>query len=102
MIDATRAPGKEEIAIVEIVKKAKRPVICCLNKNDVINRIKMDEARDFLTTNLPDAKILSASAKNDDGVDEILIELFKLSPEGELMYPLILIQINLLSLELVK
>lgn len=87
MIDATRAPGKEELAIVEIIKKTKRPVVCCLNKNDVINRVNMEEAREFLKEHLPNATVLSASAKNDEGVDEILIELFKLSPEGELMYP---------------
>lgn len=87
MIDSTRTPGKEELAIVEIVKKAKRPVICCLNKSDVAKESTINEAEEFLKENLPSSKVLKASAKKDDGIDEILIELFALSPEGELMYP---------------
>jgi GTP-binding protein Era len=36
---------------------------------------------------LPGKTVLGASAKLDEGVDEILIELFKHAPEGELLYP---------------
>ncbi len=86
VIDATRAPGKEEFAIIEILKVVKRPIVCVFNKNDIIEKEKIEETKALIIEQLPEAIYLSASAKNDDGIDEILIELFKLSPEGPLMY----------------
>jgi GTP-binding protein Era len=87
MIDATRAPGKEEEAIVEIIKKSHRPVVCALNKSDLARADKIDESRMFVNENLPEATVLETSAKKDDGIDEILIKLYELAPEGELLYP---------------
>ena len=45
-----------------------------------------DEAKAFLRSHFPDSAILSASAAKDEGIDEVLIELFRLAPEGEMMY----------------
>ncbi|MGH4038467.1 MAG: GTPase Era [Sphaerochaeta sp.] len=87
MVDATRAPGKEELAIVEIVKKTRRPIVVCLNKCDLARKDKIEESRYFIAENIPDATVLEASAKKDDGIDEILIKLFSLAPEGEMLYP---------------
>ncbi|MBK5200356.1 MAG: GTPase Era [Spirochaetaceae bacterium] len=87
MVDSTRVPGKEELAIVEILQKAKRPIICCLNKCDVAKSDKIEIARDFINEQLPYSKVLEASAKKDEGIDDILIALFAIAPEGELLYP---------------
>ncbi len=86
LIDATRAPGKEEEAIADMLAKVKPPVICCINKQDILTSMQIDEAKSFIKTKLPAVPVLVASAKNDEGVDEVLIELFKLAPEGDLLY----------------
>lgn len=86
MIDATRAPGNEEEAIVSMLATLRTPVICCINKSDILSAAQVEEAKAFLASHLPNSPVLVASAKDDEGVDEILIELFKNAPEGELLY----------------
>ncbi len=86
VVDASRAPGEEEFAIIEILKKVNSPILCVFNKTDIISEEKIEETKLIIKEHLPNATYLSASAKNDEGIDEILIELFKLSPEGELLY----------------
>jgi GTP-binding protein Era len=86
VVDASRAPGEEEFAIIEILKAVKRPIVCVFNKTDIIKADKIEETKILIEEKLPNAIYLSASALTDEGVDEVLIELFKLAPEGELMY----------------
>lgn len=87
MVDASRSLKEEEEAIADILKKIKTPIIAVLNKADILTKFQMEEAHFFVEHRLPKANILLASGKNDEGVDEILIELFKLAKEGELLYP---------------
>jgi GTP-binding protein Era len=87
VIDPTRKGGEEELAIAHLLGAIKTPVVAVLNKSDIASGMEMLEAESFLTTNLPQAKRLHASAKEDNGVDEILIALFDLAKEGELLYP---------------
>ncbi|WP_320129583.1 GTPase Era [uncultured Sphaerochaeta sp.] len=87
MLDAKRPAGEEELAIAQILALSKPPVVCCLNKSDILKEHEIEEGKQFLHEHLPESIILVASAKKDEGVDEILIELFKLAPEGELLYP---------------
>ena len=86
MLDGTRKAGKEEETIVSLIKKAGVPVVAVINKSDILTDEQKKEARAFLQANFPDSAILEASASRDEGIDEVLIELFRLAPEGELMY----------------
>lgn len=86
VIDASREAEAEEIAIATILQKAKSPVIVVINKKDILSDNQIEKAKEFVTTYLPNAPLLTASGGKDDGVDEILIEIFKNAPEGELMY----------------
>ena len=86
IVDGKRSAKKEEETIAELIKKSKRPVVCCINKKDILSAEEQEDAEFFLRQHFPDSPILSASAKDDDGIDEVLIELFKFAPEGELMY----------------
>ncbi len=86
LIDATREAETEEIAIATILQKAKSPVIAVINKKDILSEEQIENAKFFLSKYLPNAPVLTASGSEDDGVDEILIEIFKYAPEGELMY----------------
>jgi GTP-binding protein Era len=88
MIDPKRAAGKEEQAIVDLVLAAKVPVVVAINKKDIAKPQEIEEAKQFVIERFGESTpILELSAKEDTGVDEVLIELFKLAPEGELLYP---------------
>ncbi len=86
IIDAMRSGGKEELAIIEILKKVKTPLIIAINKIDIASQEKVDETRAFIEEHLPGSNICPLSAQKDTQVDELLIELFKLAPEGPLLY----------------
>ena len=86
MLDATRKPGSEEDAITYMLSGLSVPVVCCINKKDILSDEQIEEAQQYLHRSMPGRTVLVASAKADDGVDEILIELFKHAPEGELLY----------------
>ena len=73
--------------LVSHIAKLKTPVVCVINKADIIRDTEEAAAKAFLEEFLPGRPVVKASAKLDEGVDEILIELFKLAPEGELLYP---------------
>jgi len=87
VIDAKRGAGSEEEAITSIIKRLRIPVIIAINKQDVSSEAETGIAKTYATTHFPSAPILSISAKDDTGVDEVLIELFKVAPEGEKLYP---------------
>ena len=86
VIDGKRKGGKEEEAISEMIKKAKVPTVVAINKTDILSKEEMEESKNFVSSRLPSSPILFISAKNDEGVDEVLIELFKNAKEGELLY----------------
>ena len=86
VIDGKRKGGKEEEAISEMIKKAKVPTVVAINKTDILSKEEMEESKNFVSSRLPSVPILFISAKNDEGVDEVLIELFKNAKEGELLY----------------
>ena len=86
LVDGTRHPGTEEEAVASLIKKAGVPVVAVVNKNDILTENNREDAGFFLRENFPSSPVLFASASRDEGVDEILIELFKVVPEGELLY----------------
>jgi GTP-binding protein Era len=87
VLDPTRRGGEEEEAITILLGTVKTPIVAILNKEDIATGMELVEAQSFLASHLPSAKVLHASAKEDKGIDEILIELFSLAKEGELLYP---------------
>lgn len=84
--DGTRIAKKEEEVIADMIKASKVPVVCAINKMDLLTQNNIDDMKFFLSERLPDAPICICSAKDDEGVDEVLIELFKKAKEGELLY----------------
>lgn len=86
MVDATRKPGSEEDAITYMLSGLSVPVVCCINKKDILSDSQIEDAEQYLKKSMPGRTVLVASAKMDEGVDEILIELFKHAPEGHLLY----------------
>lgn len=86
LVDATRPAGREEEAIASFLAKVKVPIVAVLNKADLLSIRQVGEAMRWINDRLPEADVLSASALKDEGVDEILIALFKHAPYGDLMY----------------
>lgn len=86
VIDATREPGKEEEAIVELLsKEAPRTVIA-------INKIDHPDAKpllveEFIVPRMPEAKRITISAAQKTNLAALLEQLFLLAPEGPLWYP---------------
>lgn len=86
IIDGKREPKKEEETLSSLIKEAEVPLVCAINKKDIITKEEEENVRFFLKNRFPSAPVLLTSSKDDDGIDELLIELFRLAPEGELMY----------------
>ena len=86
MVDGKRKSGKEEDAVSSMVGKAGVPTVAVVNKKDILSDEEAARAKEYIEEKLPGVTVLFASAKNDEGVDEILIELFKRAKEGELLY----------------
>jgi GTP-binding protein Era len=88
MVDPKRPAGAEEQAIVRLVLAAKVPVVIAINKKDIAKDAEIAEMRKYIAEHFSgETPVLELSAKDDTGVDEVLIALFKLAPEGELLYP---------------
>lgn len=87
LVDATRKGGAEEDALSGMLTKVKTPIVAVVNKTDVASAEDADAAEAYIRGKLPKAVVLRASGKEDEGVDEILIELFKKAPYGDLLYP---------------
>ena len=87
LLDGKRTPGKEEETIAGLVSGSGVSVVAVLNKSDILTDEEKENGLSFLKEHFPSSPVLMASGMKDEGVDEILIELFRLAPEGELMYP---------------
>lgn len=86
IIDGKREPKKEEETLASLINEAGVPLVCAINKKDIITKEEEENVRFFLKNRFPSAPVLLTSSKDDDGIDELLIELFRMAPEGELMY----------------
>lgn len=85
LLDGKRSAKKEEETLAELVRKAKVPVVAAVNKKDILSEEEIKDAEFFIRKTL-DAEPYFISAKNDEGIDDLLIKIFSLGPEGELMY----------------
>ncbi len=86
VIDGKRTAGEEEKAISKMIRSSRVKTVAVINKKDILTEDAVSDAEFFLKENLPGVETFVASALNDEGIDEILIALFRLAPEGELMY----------------
>ncbi len=86
VLDGKRSAKEEEEVIAAMIKASKVKTVAVINKKDILTKENIEDAEFFLKENLPSVETYVASALNDDGIDEILISLFRLAPEGELMY----------------
>ncbi len=86
VIDGKRAAGMEEETIAKMIRASKVKTVAVINKKDILTDHNVEEAEFFLRENLPGVQYFAASALNDEGIDDVLIALYALAPEGEMMY----------------
>jgi GTP-binding protein Era len=86
VIDATREPGKEEEAIVELLSNQAARTIIAINKIDHPDA-KPLLIEEFVIPRMPEAKRITISAAQKTNLDTLLEQLFSLAPEGPFWYP---------------
>ena len=88
IIDSTRQPGSEEEMNASLASKYSDRLVVALNKTDCREAdVKM--ARDFVHSHIPGLAencILEMSAKNDQGINEVLKALYAISPVQPPLY----------------
>lgn len=88
IIDSTRTCAEEERLITALLEKHQSKLVVAINKIDEKNSMK-EEALKFVKIqlkDLPESKILEMSAKNDDGINEVLKALYDLAPVAPHLY----------------
>lgn len=77
ILDACDEIGKEEEKTAFYAKTSLKPVIVLINKCDIAKSDNIAKKKAFVQNELPSAKVFNGSALNDEGLDEVLIEIFK-------------------------
>ncbi len=86
VIDGRRSAGNEEETIAAMIRASRVKTVAVINKKDILTEENIADAESFIRKNLPGVDYFTASALEDDGIDEVLIALYALAPDGEMMY----------------
>lgn len=88
VIDASREGGEEEKLTADLIKKYQNRTIVAVNKVD-LSSASSNRARAFVKNELPEIpadRILEMSAREDQGINEVLRALYSISPVAPAMY----------------
>ena len=88
VLDASRAPGPEEEKIAQMLAPIAQRTAAAINKTDK-RSADIGRAREFLSRQLPgleESHCFPVSAKNNEGIEELLSALYAMAPEGEVQY----------------
>ena len=72
---------------IERLSKVKIPVLCLINKIDLVSNEEVENLRLFWENRLPNAKIFEISALNGTNLDVVFNEIVSLLPEGPAWFP---------------
>lgn len=72
---------------IERLNKVKIPVLCLINKIDLVSNEEVENLRLFWENRLPNAKIFEISALNGTNLDIVFNEIVSLLPEGPAWFP---------------
>ena len=72
---------------IERLSKVKIPVLCLINKIDLVSNEDVENLRLFWENRLPNAKIFEISALNGTNLDTVFNEIVSLLPEGPAWFP---------------
>jgi len=88
VMDACRAPGHEEDEVAGVITPLAEKTVAAVNKMDVPGA-DFEKAKDFLMQRLPALspdRIISVSAVSGEGIDDLLLALYALAPQGDPQY----------------
>ncbi len=89
IVDSTRDHEEEEVLIAQMLKPHADKLVIALNKMDVPNA-KRNATAKFIEQQFPDfpkERVISMSAKEDTGVNDVLKALYTIAPEAPHLYP---------------
>lgn len=72
---------------IERLSKVKIPVLCLINKIDLVSNEEVENLRLFWENRLPNAKIFEISALNGTNLDIVFNEIVSLLPDGPAWFP---------------
>jgi GTP-binding protein Era len=87
VVDVTTRPGTGDAFVLDVLKRAKVPVVLALNKVDVIHKPKLLPIIQHYASAFPFAAIVPVSATTGDGQAALEAEILSVLPEGEPAYP---------------
>jgi len=87
VVDASAKPGKGDRFVLDVVKRAKIPVVLVLTKIDLIKKTTLLPLIDAYRREHDFKAIVPVSAITGDGVDVLERALLANLPEGEALYP---------------
>ncbi len=87
LVEPTAQPGKIELKIMEDLKNSDIPVILVINKIDKVKKDLLLPVIAAYQSHFDFASILMISARQDDGVTELLSEIAGFIPEGPMFFP---------------
>lgn len=83
IVDAFDDEREEAEKLIYILSGVKVPILVLINKCDAVKKEKIERRKAYIKENIKDAKIFEISALRDEGIDEVLIELFRIAEERE-------------------
>jgi GTP-binding protein Era len=86
LVDVSRAPGQEELALMELLRAHESRLVVALNKIDRQPN-NLQAAEQELRRAFPAPRLFPVSALTGAGIDPLLEALWELAPEGERLYP---------------
>jgi GTP-binding protein Era len=87
VVDVAEPPGKGDTFVIDLLRKARPPVILILNKIDLIRKPKLLPIIDRYRRAAEFAEIVPVSASTGDNVDRLERAIIDRLPEGEPLYP---------------
>ena len=79
--------AEKNVEYIEKLSKVKIPVLCLINKIDLVSNEDVEKLRLFWENRLPNAKIFEISALNGTNLDTVFNEIVSLLPEGPAWFP---------------
>lgn len=86
LCDISQPFGKGDAYLLDLVAKAKQPKIALLNKIDLVKKNRLLPMLERYGKEGIFEAIIPISAETGDGCEDLLLQLFKMLPEGEPLY----------------